>query len=125
MAKKKEITTMTRKTTVRFLLAMMLVLTLAVSSGISALADSPSVQQADSQISTIFATLDSLKQNAKAVFNKTCIATIVRVNHVQFFTLVLYFLLSRRTLELAQNTLPECSVLFQNLTHIFKYLFYL
>ena len=55
---------MTKKTTVRFLLAMMLVLALTISSGISALADSPSVQQADSQISTIFATLDSLKQNA-------------------------------------------------------------
>ena len=55
---------MTKKTTARFLLAMMLVLALTVSTGASVLADSPSVQQADSQINTIFATLDALKQNA-------------------------------------------------------------
>lgn len=55
---------MSKKTTAHFLLAMMLVLALTISTGASVLADSPSVQQADSQIKTIFATLDSLKQDA-------------------------------------------------------------
>ena len=55
---------MSKKTTAHFLLAMMLVLALTISTGASVLADSPSVQQADSQINTIFATLDSLKQDA-------------------------------------------------------------
>ena len=94
---------MTKKTTVRFLLAMMLVLALAVSSGISALADSPSVQQADSQISTIFATLDSLKQNASGdvwryavtdLNHNGCLEVIAASLHTDYETNVIVWELS-------------------------------
>ena len=54
---------MKKRTTIRTLFAVLLVLAFALS-GITAFADSVSVQQADSQINTIFATLGSLKQNA-------------------------------------------------------------
>ena len=54
---------MKKKPTIRTLFAILLVLAFALS-GITAFAESPSVQQAESQLNTIFATLSSLQQTA-------------------------------------------------------------
>ena len=54
---------MKTKTAFRTLFAVLLVVALMISA-MAAFADSPSVQQAESQIATIYATLDSLKQTA-------------------------------------------------------------
>ncbi|MBQ8076046.1 MAG: hypothetical protein IJ237_08690 [Oscillospiraceae bacterium] len=54
---------MKKKSIFQSLFAVLLVLAFALS-GLTAFADSPSVQQADSQLNTIFATLPTLKQAA-------------------------------------------------------------
>ena len=55
---------MKKKTTARLMLVIVLMLALSLSAGYTALAENLNVQQAESQINTIFATLDSLKQNS-------------------------------------------------------------
>lgn len=71
--------------------------------------------------------LDALEQNLETMLNKACITSIICVEDVELFITVLpRFLLSRGSLELAQDILPEFLVLFKNFTHnLFKYLFLL